>query len=202
MGIKDKRIDAYIGKAADFAQPILREIRAIIHQGCPDVEETMKWSMPFFMYKDDMLCNMAAFKQHCALGFWKASLIIDKKENKSVEAMGQFGRITSMKDLPAKGVLLDYVKEAKRLNDEGIKKASKPKTAVKKELEVPSYFMAAVKKNKKSLATFEGFPYSHKKEYVEWVTEAKTDETRERRLQTTVEWLAAGKSRNWKYEKC
>jgi uncharacterized protein YdeI (YjbR/CyaY-like superfamily) len=202
MGTKDKRIDAYIGKAADFAQPILREIRAIIHQGCPEVEETMKWSMPFFMYKDDMLCHMAAFKQHCALGFWKASLIIDKKESKSVEAMGQFGRITSMKDLPSKSVLVSYVKEAKRLNDEGIKKASKPKAAVKKELEVPSYFMAALKRNRKSLATFEGFPYSHKKEYVQWVTEAKTDETRDRRLQTTVEWLAEGKSRNWKYEKC
>ncbi len=202
MPTKDKRIDAYIEKSADFAKPILRELRAIVHQGCPEVEETIKWGMPFFTYKSEMLCNMAAFKQHCALGFWKASLIFDKKSNKSVEAMGQFGRITSMKDLPSKSVLVGYVKEAKRLGDEGIKKVRAPKTAAKKELVVPDYFLAAVKRNKKALATFDAFPYSHRKEYVEWVTEAKTQETRDRRLATTVEWLAEGKSRNWKYEKC
>ena len=134
-------------------------------------------------------------------GFWKGSLIVDDKENKSEEAMGQLGRITSVKDIPARKTLVGYVKKAKQLHDAGMKPAAKPK-AVKKELVVPSYFMAAVKKNKKALATFEGFPYSHKKEYVEWVTGAKTDETRDRRMATTVEWLAEGKSRNWKYEKC
>jgi hypothetical protein len=200
MGTKDKRVDAYIAKSAEFAQPILRYIREIVHEGCPEVEETIKWSFPHFDYKG-MLCAMAAFKQHCSFGFWKGSLIFGKAE-KSEDAMGQFGRITSLKDLPAKNVLLGYVRKAKQLNDEGVKVRRKPvPRGVKRELDVPGYFTAAISKNKKALATFEAFPYSHRKEYVEWVTEAKTDETRNRRLQTTVEWLAAGRSRNWKYER-
>jgi uncharacterized protein YdeI (YjbR/CyaY-like superfamily) len=200
MGKKDKRVDGYITKSAEFAQPILRELRDIAHEGCPELEETMKWSMPFFMYKG-MLCHMASFKQHCAFGFWKGSLIVDGKNDKSEDAMGQLGRITSLKDLPPRKTLVGYVKKAKELHDAGLKPSAKPK-GPKKELVIPSYFIAAVKKNKKALATFEGFPYSHKKEYVQWVTEAKTDETRDRRLATTVEWLAEGKSRNWKYENC
>jgi uncharacterized protein YdeI (YjbR/CyaY-like superfamily) len=200
MGKRDKRVDAYISKSAEFAQPILRELREIVHEGCPEVEETIKWGMPSFTYKG-ILCGLASFKQHCAFHFWRGALIVDGMNNKSEDAMGQFGRITSMKDLPARKTLAAYVKKAKELHDAGIKLPPKPKAA-KKELVVPSYFTAAVKKNKKALATFEGFPYSHKKEYVEWVTEAKTDETRNRRLATTVEWLAEGKSRNWKYAKC
>ncbi len=202
MGTRDKRIDAYIAKSADFAQPILRELREVIHEGCPEVEETMKWSFPHFMYKG-MLCSMASFKEHCAFGFWKGSLIVNGKENKAVDGMGQFGRISSLKELPAKRVLLGYIKKAVQLNDEGVKAPawSKPKTG-NKDLKVPDYFLASVKKNKKALTAFEGFPYSKKKEYVDWVTEAKTEETRERRLETSVEWLAEGKSRNWKYEKC
>ena len=145
---------------------------------------------------------MASFKEHCALGFWKGSLIIDGKENKSVDAMGQFGRITSLDDLPSKKTLVGYVKKARELNDSGVKKLTPTRPKEKKELVVPDYFLAAVKKNKKSLATFDTFSYSKRKEYVEWVTEAKTDETRDRRMQTTVEWLSEGKARNWKYEKC
>lgn len=202
MGTRDKRIDAYIAKSAEFAQPILRDLRAIVHEGCPEAEEAMKWSFPHFMYKG-MLCSMAAFKEHCAFGFWKGTLVMDPKENKSVDAMGQFGRITSRKDLPPKRVLLGYIKKAVKLNDEGVKAPtrSKPKTD-KKELQVPDYFLASLKKNKKALTVFEGFPTSKKKEYVDWVTEAKTEETRERRMATSVEWLAEGKARNWKYERC
>lgn len=202
MGSRDKRIDAYIAKSADFAQPILRYLREVVHEGCPEVEETIKWSFPHFMYKG-MLCSMAGFKEHCAFGFWKGNLILDSASNKSDDAMGQFGRITSLKDLPPKSVLLGYIKKARQLHDDGVKAPKKPKPrGEKKELVVPDYFLKAVKKNKKALATFEGFSYSHKKEYVEWVTEAKTDETRNRRLQTTVEWLEQGKARNWKYERC
>lgn len=208
MGNRDQRIDAYIEKSADFAQPILRELREIIHRGCPEVEETMKWSFPHFMYKG-ILCSMASFKQHCAFCFWKGSMVLGQKAEKSAtagetqDAMGKFGRITSIKDLPPKSALLKYVIEAKRLNDEGIKVPgrTKPRTE-KKELKVPDFFTAALKKNKKANATFEAFPYSKKKDYVEWVTEAKSDQTRERRLQTSIEWLSEGKSRNWKYEKC
>jgi uncharacterized protein YdeI (YjbR/CyaY-like superfamily) len=202
MGTRDKRIDAYIAKSADFAQPILRELREIVHEGCPAVEETMKWSFPHFMYKG-MLCSMASFKEHCAFGFWKAGLIIDGKENKPVDGMGHFGRITSRKDLPAKRVLLGYVKKAVQLNDDGVKNPARPKPQTgKKDLKIPDYFLASLKKNKKALTVFEGFPYSKKKDYVDWVTEAKTEETRERRLATSVEWLSQGKSRNWKYERC
>jgi uncharacterized protein YdeI (YjbR/CyaY-like superfamily) len=200
MPTKDKRVDVYIEKSAEFAKPILRELRSIVHEGCPDVEETMKWSMPFFLYKG-ILCNMASFKEHCAFGFWKASLILETEDNQSKEAMGQLGRITSVKDLPSRRKLLGYVKKAMKLHDDGIPSKPKPK-AEKKELTVPDYFMAAVKRNKKALTTFDSFPYSKKKEYVEWVTEAKSDETRDRRLKTSVEWLSEGKSRNWKYENC
>lgn len=202
MGTRDKRIDAYIEKAADFAQPILRDLREIVHAGCPEVQETIKWSFPNFDYKG-IMCGMAAFKQHCAFGFWKGKLIVDTKENKPVDAMGQFGRITSMKDLPSKRVLIGYVRKAAELNEQGIKVPKAPKPAgEKKKLVVPPYFMAAVKKNKKAMATFDAFSPSKRKDYVEWVTEAKTDETRDRRLTTAVEWMAEGKSRNWKYERC
>jgi len=202
MGTRDKRIDAYIAKSASFAQPILCYLREAVHEGCPEIEETIKWSFPHFDYKG-MLCAMAAFKQHCSFGFWKGTLIFDGKTEKSDDAMGQFGRITSLKDLPAKSDLLGYVRKAKQLNDQGVKVPRKPAPrGVKRELDVPDYFTTALRKNKKALATFERFPYSHKKEYVQWVTEAKTDETRNRRLQTSVEWLAEGKSRNWKYERC
>lgn len=202
MGTRDKRIDAYIARSADFARPILGYLREVVHEGCPEVEETIKWSFPNFMYKG-ILCGMAGFKQHCAFGFWKGSLILDGHANKSANAMGQFGRITSIKDLPAKSVLIGYMKKARQLHDDGVKTPKKPRPrGEKKELVVPGYFLKAIKKNKKALATFDSFSYSHRKEYVEWVTEAKTEETRNRRLETTVEWLEQGKARNWKYERC
>jgi hypothetical protein len=201
MGTRDKRVDAYIAKSAEFARPILAHVREIVHEGCPGVEETIKWGFPHFDYKG-MMCGMAAFKQHCALTFWKQSkLAVDGAQEKSKEAMGQFGRIMSTKDLPSKRVLLGYVRKAAELNEHGIKAERPKKSAGKKELVIPDYFTAALKKNKKALATFEAFPYSRKKDYVEWVTEAKTDETRNKRLATSVEWLAEGKSRNWKYER-
>ena len=201
MGSKDKRVDAYIAKSAEFAQPILREIREIVHQACPEVEETMKWSFPHFDYKG-MLCSMAAFKEHCAFGFWKSKLVLDSADHKSKDAMGQFGRITSVKELPQRRILTGYIRKAKELNDQGIKVRRLKPTGEKKELVVPDYFLSAVKKNKKALATFNGFSYSKKKDYVTWVTEAKAEETRNKRLATSVEWLAEGKSRNWKYENC
>jgi uncharacterized protein YdeI (YjbR/CyaY-like superfamily) len=162
----------------------------------------MKWGMPFFEYKG-LLCNFAAFKQHCAFGFWKAGDVVG--DEKSDEAMGHFGRITSLKDLPSRKTMVGLVRKVAARNEAMEKAPAKPKAAtkpaVKKELVVPDYFLKAVKKDKKAFATFDAFPYSHKKEYVEWVTEAKTDETRDRRMATTLEWLSEGKSRNWKYER-
>ena len=200
MESKDPRIDAYIAKSADFAKPILSHIRKLVHTNCPDVSETMKWSMPFFEYKSGIFCNVAAFKQHCAFGFWLGDLLkIDAKADK---AMGQFGRIASLADLPGDKEFASILKAAMKLHDAGAKAPSRSKPAEKKELVVPDYFLAALKKNKKALGTFEGFRYSNKKEYVEWITEAKTDATRDKRLAQAVEWMAEGKVRNWKYLNC
>ena len=202
---KDKRIDAYIAKAQPFAKPILIHLRKLIHQGCPEVQETIKWGMPSFDYKGP-LCGMAAFKQHAIFGFWKYKLIKDPKNylglrsNEGGEAMGNMGRINSIKDLPSDKAMLDFVKQAKKLNDEGIKmppRAVKPK----KPLATPSYFTSALKKNKKALTCFENFSPSQKREYVSWVTEAKSEETRNSRLQLSVAWMSEGKKRNWKYER-
>ena len=199
MGKKDARIDAYIAKSADFAKPILNHLRKLAHTAGPEVEETVKWSFPHFTYKG-ILFGMGAFKQHCTLGFWKGSLVAVGKD--SEEAMGQFGRITSLKDLPKDKIFVGYVKKAMELNDAGVKAPWRDKPKKKKQpLATPDYFLKAVKKNKKAWAAFEAFSPSKKREYVEWITEAKTDETRDSRLKTAVEWMARGKSRNWKYEK-
>ena len=201
MGTRDARVDAYIAKSALFAQPILLELRATVHEGCPDVEETMKWGMPFFLYKG-ILCNMSAFKAHCAFGFWKAGRVLGAAGlEASDEAMGQFGRITSVEELPAKRVLLGYVKKVKNLRDEGIKPPTKPKPK-KEELVEPDYFLSALKKSKKAGVTYESFSPSKRREYIEWLEDAKSEATRQRRLETALEWMAEGKSRNWKYEKC
>lgn len=201
MDKKDSRVDAYIGKAAPFARPILTHIRKLVHQGCPEAEETIKWGMPSFDYKGSY-CSMAAFKAHCAFGFWKASLMENAgkmKENQQ-NSMGHLGRITALGDLPSDKVLLGYIKEAKRLNDEGIKMPPRKKT-ITKDLEIPESFAKCLSKNKKAKATFEALSPSHKKEYVQWITEAKTEGTRNRRMETAVEWIAEGKGRNWKYER-
>lgn len=196
----DPRVDAYIEKSADFAKPILLHIRKLVHTACPDTVETMKWSFPHFDHKG-MLCAMSAFKQHCAFGFWKQSLLESDAFPAQRTAMGSFGRITSLEDLPGDDVIISLVHQAVELNEKGIKVNKKP-TAGKKELVVPDYLTAELKKNKAARDTFESFPYSCKKEYVEWITEAKTDATRDKRLATTLEWLAEGKRRNWKYENC
>ena len=202
MGKRDKRIDAYIAKSADFAKPVLRELREIVHEACPEVEETLKWSHPSFVYKG-ILCGIASFKEHCAFGFWKGNLVLGKKNREDAEGMGSFGKLTSMKDLPPRKVLIAYIKKAKQLNDEGVKvvKPPRPKRD-KKDLEIPSYLAAALKMSKKAAVQFAAFSYSKQNDYIQWLIEAKTEETRERRLETAVEWIAEGKGRNWKYENC
>jgi uncharacterized protein YdeI (YjbR/CyaY-like superfamily) len=201
MGTRDDRVDAYIANSADFARPILTHLRDLIHATCPDVEETMKWSHPHFLYKG-MLCSMASFKQHCAFGFWKGSLVVKKADTAGEAAMGQCGRIINVKDLPSKKVLSGYIKEAMQLNDAGVKVPARAKPKQPKEVVVPDDLVSALRNNGKALATFEGFPPSHKREYITWITEAKTQATRARRLETTIEWLAEGKPRNWKYMNC
>ena len=202
---KDKRIDSYIANAQPFARPILSKLRALIHKGNPAVTETIKWGMPSFDYKGPF-CSFAAFKQHAVFGFWKYKLIKDPNGylgeifNKGGTSMGNLGRMTSLKDLPPDRFVIDFVRQAKKLNDEGVKMPArlvKPKAPVV----TPAYFLAVLKKNKKALNTYENFSISQKREYVEWVTGAKTEETRNSRMQTAVEWMAQGKRRNWKYER-
>ena len=200
MASTDPRVDAYIGKSAPFARPILTHIRKAVHAGCPDVEETMKWSAPHFVYKG-MLCGMASFKAHCAFGFWKASLLKTSGGTKSDEAMGQFGRIASVDDLPGSKQLAALVRQAAALNDQGVKVPRRKKAALKLPPTAPADFMKALRANKKALAAFTAFSPSHKREYIEWISEAKTVETRQRRMATALEWLSDGKARNWKYQK-
>ena len=203
MATTDPRIDAYIAKAADFARPVLEHLRKLVHKACPEVQETMKWSFPHFEYNGAILCSMAAFKEHCSFGFWKASIMKDPAGVLKIadrHSMGHFDRMTSRKDLPADMVMIAYIKEAALLNEQAVKLPPREKKAAAA-VAVPPALLAALKKNKKAQATFEAFPPSHKKEYIEWITEAKTEETRQKRLATTLEWLTEGKSRNWKYQK-
>ena len=196
MGKKDPRVDDYIAKAPAFAKPILTEIRARVHAACPEVLEAMKWRQPSFEYKG-LMCGMAAFKDYCVFGYWKAPLVLGAGAD-GANAMGYRDQFRSVADLPSKAVFKAQVKKAMALNDAGIN-VPKPARTPKAPVEVPDDLAAAVKKNKKAQAAFDGFSPSHRREYIEWITEAKTEATRTRRLLQTVAWLAEGKPRNWKY---
>jgi uncharacterized protein YdeI (YjbR/CyaY-like superfamily) len=197
MGTRDPRIDAYIAKSAPFARPILEKLRELVHRGVPGVVETLKWSAPAFDHHGP-LAQMAAFKAHCTFGFWKGALVTETA--KEGEAMGQFGRIGSLADLPPDQVIVEHARKAAALNEGGVK-LERPQRRPKPEIPVPSDLAAALKRNAKARATFEGFSPSHRREYLEWIVEAKTSDTRARRLATTLEWLAEGKPRNWKYQR-
>ena len=199
---KSPRVDAYLAKAPKFARPILEKIRGLYHRACPQIEETMKWGVPNFEHKG-IVGNVAAFTKHVSVRFWKGSLLRDPHrlfQNAGNTAMHSF-KVADVADLPADRIVLEYIREAVALNDQGVKVPA-TKKKVKKELIVPDYFLAALKKNRKAHATFESFSPSHKREYVEWITEAKQETTRAKRLATALEWLAEGKPRNWKYQNC
>lgn len=199
MAKKDPRIDAYIAKAQPFAQPILKHLRAVVHAACPEAEEKIKWSHPHFDYRDSMMCSMASFKAHAVFGFWRGPQLLGAA-SQDRGAMGDFGRITSMADLPSKAQLTKLIKAAMRLTDQGVKRVVRKKSAPKKPLPVPKDLADALGRDAKAQATFDGFSPSNRREYIEWITEAKAVATRERRLATTLEWLAEGKTRNWKYQ--
>ncbi|HEY5331862.1 MAG TPA: YdeI/OmpD-associated family protein [Acidobacteriaceae bacterium] len=200
-------VDAYIAKAAPFAQPILWHVRELVHQAAPGVEETTKWSMPLFMYRGIILGNMSAFKAHCSLGLWGQEIAAQARADGATSggAMGTFGRLESVKDLPGDAKLIAYLKKAAKAIDEGTRTKSIERPAqrvAKPEVEVPPELAAALKKNKAARKVFEGFAPSHRREYMEWVADAKRDETRAKRVTQTVDWLAEGKRRNWQYENC
>jgi len=205
----DPRVDAYIGKAAPFARPVLMHLRWLIHKACPAVEEDMKWSRPFFLYGGTILCNLSAFKEHCSFGFWGAEIGKVLKDDGVVQdgGMGSLGKITSVKDLPADKKLIGYIRQAAEFIDSGqgetmMAASRRVVKAPKPAVETPPEFAAALKKNKAAMKIFEAFSPSCKREYVEWVAEAKREETRERRIAQAVEWIAEGKQRNWKYQNC
>jgi uncharacterized protein YdeI (YjbR/CyaY-like superfamily) len=194
-------VDVYIRKAAPFARPILSKVRALFHRACPDIEETMKWGFPHFEYRG-IVGSMAAFNHHATFGFWKASLMSDPHDllGASDDAAMSRAKFTDVAELPSVAVLLEYIRAAVALNEQGAK-VERPKREKKPEAEVPADLLAALKRNKKALATFEAFSPSHRREYVEWITEARQEATRKKRLAQAVEWMADGKSRHWRYQR-
>lgn len=194
-------VDQYIVNAAEFAIPLLTHLRKLVHQADARVEEKIKWGMPFFDFKGTV-CHMAAFKNHCAFGFWKGAIMDDHYNifKERTEAMGWLGQIRSFSDLPTDEILIAYIQQAIQLNEEGKKLPPKPKT-IKTEILVPQYFLEELQKDPTALNTFQNFSPSNKKEYVSWLEEAKTEATKQKRLETAVEWIGEGKTRMWKYKK-
>jgi uncharacterized protein YdeI (YjbR/CyaY-like superfamily) len=194
---RDPRIDAYIDRQAEFARPILGRLREAVHAACPEVEETLKWSMPSFLYKGRILANMAAFKAHATFGFWRGKEVVGETGAERM-AMGQFGRLASVSDLPPPEALDKLIRRAMALAEQ----SSRPRAAEaapKADLAVPDDLRAELAGNSAAAATFDGFPPSARRDYIEWLVEAKRPETRARRLKQAVEWLADGKRRHWKY---
>jgi uncharacterized protein YdeI (YjbR/CyaY-like superfamily) len=202
MGQHDERIDAYIAKSADFAKPILNHIRQVVHRAAPLINETVKWGMPFFDYKGPV-CMMAAFKQHCGFGFWKASRLNDPGKllqgSDAEAAAGSFGRIASLNDLPSDEGLIGFIRQMIALNESGVKEPKKP-SAPKAELPMPADFDKLLKADLVTMGNYEKFSPSCKREYLEWFAEARSDTTREKRMQQALEWIGEGKTRNWKYK--
>lgn len=206
-GSYSRRVDEYIASTAPFAQPVLTHIRELVHKALPDVEEDIKWSMPFFMYGGLMLGSMAGFKQHCSFGLWGSGIAEKLRTDGAFDAtaMGVFGKITSVKDLPADRELINYIHAAAAEIDTGARTQnySRPKPGTPNPPpEVPLPLSAALRKNKAAAKEFAAMAPGCQREYCEWISEAKRDETREKRVATAVEWIAEGKRRNWKYESC
>ena len=213
MSTLNPKVDQYIAKSAEFARPILTHIRDVVHAAAPAIIEEIKWGFPFFTQDGEIVCAMRGFKAHCGLFFWKGALVVPDGQE---EGMGQFGKLTSVEQLPSKRVLTDYVKKALQLNEAGVpapyvaarrakagaaKSGATTKARPTKSDDVPPALLAAIGKNKTALATWKGFAPSHRREYAEWVADAKRDETKGKRIAQAVEWIAEGRQRNWKYQK-
>ena len=203
------RVDAYIAQAAPFAQPVLTHLRVLMHKGCPHVEETIKWSRPFFVHRGVILCNISAFKAHCSFGFWGAEIGKVLREDAALKdgGMGSLGRIAGVQDLPPDKQLLGYLRQAAAFIESGhgetwvavqrrVVKAPKPA------LETPPEFTAALRKHKQAATAYAAFSPSCQREYVSWIAEAKRPETRDRRISQAIALIAEGKQRNWKYQNC
>ncbi len=214
MSSRDPRIDAYIEKSASFAQPILHHIREVVHEAAPDIEETVKWGMPHFTHEGRIICFMASFKAHCATGIWDSGGVLGDATTSDSKAMGQFGRITSLDDLPPRETFAGFVrksvelrakeaagKRAPRKSRPGAAATPAPKPSTRAEPPMPEAMATALAGHDAARAHFDAFSPSARREYVEWIADAKTDATRDRRIAQMLEWVAEGKRRNWKYEK-
>lgn len=197
---RDPRVDAYIERAAPFAQPILAHVRALVHQACPRVEESIKWGMPHFSHAGAILCGMAGFKRHAAFGFRKHAQVVGEGEPR--EGMGSYGKIASLADLPPDPVLLAHIRRAVALNEDGGKAPAVRKAVAKPPPQAPADLVAALAQHPAAQATFDAFPPGCRREYIDWIVEARRPETRAKRLAQALEWMGAGKRRNWKYERC
>ncbi len=203
------KVDAYIANAKPFAQPILIHLRKLVHKACPKVEETIKWSRPFFEYKGAIIGNMSAFKEHCSFGFWGQEIgeVLRQANVVQSDGMGTLGRIARVDDLPPQKALLDWIRQAANFIETGnytspIAARNRVVKPAKTAVETPTEFVAALRKDKKASAAFAAFSPSCKREYIDWIVDDKRPETREKRIATAVEWIAEGKERNWKYQNC
>jgi uncharacterized protein YdeI (YjbR/CyaY-like superfamily) len=203
-GTFDPRVDAYINKSASFAQPILTHLRELVHKGVPEVEESIKWSMPFFTYRGQMFGNIAAFKAHCSFGLFGKEIkaVLENEGLSGDNGLGSLGKLTAFEDLPSNKVLLGYIRQAAAFIDGGSKTMTRPKKAAKPAPEIPDELVSALKKNKTAARVFADFSPSCQREYAEWIAEAKQAATKERRIAQAIEWIAEGKQRNWKYQRC
>lgn len=191
----------YIEKAAPFAQPVLHYLRSLIHKTCPQIEECIKWGFPHFTYKNEIVCSFAAFKQHCAFTFWRAGVITSLAEIAiNNEGMGQLGKIKSKLDLPNENQLVNCIIEAIQLIEKGVKPAKSAKQKNNEPIILPAYFSSLLAEFPTAKEKFLSMSNSHQKEYVEWITEAKTETTRNTRMQTCIKWVLEGKGRNWQYQ--
>ena len=198
MTTKAPRGDAYIERAGDFTKPILLHFRNLVHKAFPEITETIRWGFPHFDHKG-IVCSMAAFRRHSAIGFWKQSLLDANIFAEGKNAMGSLGRITSLGDLPSDEQIMSLVRRAVELNMAGIKQRKKDPEPTR-ELAVPADFATAIEEKEKPRTSFENMLYSHREEYIDWIEEAKTEKARKKRIATAIDWIAEGKSRNWKYE--
>ena len=197
---RDPRIDVYIERAAPFAQPILSHLRVLLHEACPGVEESIKWGAPRFSHAGGILCGMAAFKQHASFGFWKHALVVG--EDVPRDGMGSYGKLTSLEDLPPDRILRAHIRKAMTLNEDGVKASAARKSAPRPAAEVPQDLAAMLQQNPAAKAAFDAFPQGCRREYIDWIVEAKREQTRAKRLAQAIEWMAEGKRRNWKYQNC
>jgi uncharacterized protein YdeI (YjbR/CyaY-like superfamily) len=196
---RDARIDAYMEKAQPFARPILAKVRERAHAAVPGIEESIKWGMPAYLTGGKLVLITAAFKVHAALNFWRGQEL--ESTHGAVGAMGQFGRIRSLEELPDDAELDRLIREAAELAATA-PAPRKTKHEPKPAPELHPEFAAALARVPKAKAALDGFPPSARRDYLEWIGEAKQESTRAKRIASAVEWLNEGKKRNWKYEKC